>query len=56
MNERFTGHGPEWLGAMLAVWLWTPVAWTWYVFVGASMTVVEAWIFSFVLSPRNPQS
>jgi SSS family solute:Na+ symporter len=44
------------LGAMLAVWLWTPVAWTWYVFVGASMTVVVAWIFSFVLSPRNPQS
>ena len=37
------------LAAMLAVWLWTPIAWTWYAFIGASMTVGVAWVCSFVL-------
>jgi solute:Na+ symporter, SSS family len=41
------------LAAMVAVWLWTTVAWTWYVFVGASMTIGVAWALSLVL-PREP--
>jgi solute:Na+ symporter, SSS family len=37
------------LAAMVVVWGWTPIAWTWYVFVGSSVTVVVAWTLSFIL-------
>jgi SSS family transporter len=43
------------LGAMVAVWLWTPLAWTWYVFVGAFVTMGVAWLLSIVL-PSQPAS
>lgn len=39
--------------SMVAVWLWTPLAWTWYVFVGAFVTVGLAWLLSLVL-PQQP--
>jgi SSS family solute:Na+ symporter len=32
------------LVAMTLVWGWTPVAFTWYVFIGASTTVIVAWL------------
>ena len=38
------------LAAMFAVWLWTPIAWTWYSFIGAGMTVAVAWVLSFVFA------
>lgn len=41
------------LTAMFAVWLWTPIAWTWYSFIGAGMTVGVAWVLSFVLAPSH---
>jgi SSS family solute:Na+ symporter len=41
------------LTAMFAVWLWTPIAWTWYSFIGAGMTVAVAWVLSFVLAPSH---
>jgi SSS family solute:Na+ symporter len=41
------------LGTMFAVWLWTPIAWTWYSFIGAGMTVAVAWVLSFVLAPSH---
>jgi solute:Na+ symporter, SSS family len=37
------------LAAMIGVWGWTPLAWTWYVFVGASVTITVAWLLSLVL-------
>jgi SSS family solute:Na+ symporter len=39
------------LAAMFVVWLRTPIAWTWYAFVGAGVTVVVAWALSFVFAP-----
>jgi len=39
------------LAAMFGVWLWTPIAWTWYSFIGAGMTVAVAWMLSFVFAP-----
>jgi SSS family solute:Na+ symporter len=32
------------LAVMTIVWGWTPIAFTWYVFIGAATTVVVAWI------------
>jgi solute:Na+ symporter, SSS family len=32
------------LAVMTIVWGWTPVAFTWYVFIGAATTVVVAWL------------
>ncbi len=43
------------LAAMLVVWAATPVAWTWYVFIGSSVTVAVAWALSFVLQDANVQ-
>jgi solute:Na+ symporter, SSS family len=43
------------LVAMVIVWGWTPIAWTWYVFVGASVTVVVAWSLSLVLHEATAQ-
>ena len=40
------------LAAMLAVWGLTPVAFTWYVFIGASTTVVTAWALSRLAPAR----
>jgi solute:Na+ symporter, SSS family len=37
------------LVAMVIVWGWTPIAWTWYVFIGSSVTVAVAWTLSFVV-------
>ena len=34
------------LVVMTAVWAWTPVAFTWYVFIGAVTTCVVAWVMS----------
>jgi Na+/proline symporter len=34
------------LVTMTAVWGWTPVAFTWYVFIGAASTVGVAWLLS----------
>jgi len=43
--------------AMSGVWLWTPVAWTWYVFIGASTTVIVACVASLVMpADRVPAS
>jgi UDP-N-acetylglucosamine 1-carboxyvinyltransferase len=32
------------LVVMTVVWGWTPIAFTWYVFIGAATTVAVAWI------------
>jgi SSS family transporter len=40
------------LAAMLAVWGRTPVAFTWYVFIGASTTVATAWTLSRLAPAR----
>jgi SSS family solute:Na+ symporter len=37
------------LATMVVVWLGTAIAWTWYVFIGASVTVTVAWILSFIV-------
>ncbi len=34
--------------AMVGVWLFTPIAWTWYVFIGCTVTVAVAWVVSLV--------
>jgi SSS family transporter len=43
------------LVAMVIVWGWTPIAWTWYVFIGSSVTVAVAWTLSFVVSETQTQ-
>jgi solute:Na+ symporter, SSS family len=40
------------LGAMLAVWGLTTVAFTWYVFIGAATTVATAWTLSRLMPTR----
>jgi solute:Na+ symporter, SSS family len=41
---------------MVVVWGWTPIAWTWYVFIGSSVTVAVAWTLSFVLTEVPPHA
>jgi SSS family solute:Na+ symporter len=41
------------LVVMTVVWGWTPIAFTWYVFIGASTTVAVAWIAHAVVQPRS---
>jgi SSS family transporter len=41
------------LVAMTIIWGWTPVAFTWYIFIGASATVIIAWLAHLVASPRS---
>jgi SSS family solute:Na+ symporter len=41
------------LAAMFVVWLRTPIAWTWYSFIGAGVTVAVAWVLSFVFTPSH---
>jgi hypothetical protein len=36
---------------MTAVWGWTSVAFTWYVFIGAVTTCAVAWLMSRALGP-----
>jgi SSS family solute:Na+ symporter len=36
------------LATMTAVWAWTPIAFTWYVFIGATTTCIVAWLLSRV--------
>jgi Na+/proline symporter len=38
------------LGSMVAVFLATRIAWTWYAFLGSAITFVVAWAASFVLT------
>ncbi len=42
------------MGAMLYIFLATSIAWTWYVFIGSLITVVVAWLASFVLQAELP--
>jgi solute:Na+ symporter, SSS family len=44
------------LATMTIVWAWTPVAFTWYVFIGAAMTCVTAVLLSLVLPPAKAVS
>jgi len=41
------------LAAMTAVWGWTDVAFTWYVFIGAVTTILVAWVLTAVASPAR---
>jgi Na+/proline symporter len=41
---------------MTIVWAWTAVAFTWYVFIGASMTCLTAWLLSTVSPVRVASS
>jgi solute:Na+ symporter, SSS family len=38
---------------MTIVWAWTPVAFTWYVFIGAITTCAVAWVLSLIASPET---
>jgi SSS family solute:Na+ symporter len=38
------------LVTMAVVWGATPIAWTWYVFIGCAVTVTVAWTLSFVVT------
>jgi SSS family transporter len=40
------------LVTMTVVWAWTPVAFTWYVFIGALTTCVVAWVLTQVTGER----
>jgi SSS family transporter len=42
------------MGSMLYIFLATSIAWTWYVFIGSVITVVVAWLASFVLQAELP--
>jgi SSS family solute:Na+ symporter len=39
------------LAVMTVVWAWTPVAFTWYVFIGAVTTCAVAWLLSLTTAP-----
>jgi SSS family solute:Na+ symporter len=41
------------LATMTVVWAWTPVAFTWYVFIGASTTCLSAWLLTFTSGART---
>jgi SSS family transporter len=38
---------------MTVVWAWTPVAFTWYVFIGAITTCAVAWVMSLIASSET---
>ncbi len=40
------------LGCMLAVWVWTPLAWTWYVLAGTAICTVVGYAASLLLGGR----
>jgi SSS family solute:Na+ symporter len=37
--------------AMLSIYLWTPIAWTWYGVIGSGITFLVAWAVSFAFAP-----
>jgi Na+/proline symporter len=41
---------------MTYVWGWTSVAFTWYVFIGATTTCGVAWLLSRVMPPSPPSA
>ena len=41
------------LGVLTWVWTTTPVAWTWYAFLGSSVTALSAWLASLLLPRRR---
>jgi SSS family transporter len=43
------------LAVMIYVWRWTPVAWTWYVFIGTVVTFGVGYIASLLLNPQVGQ-
>ena len=43
------------MGSMLYIFLATNIAWTWYVFIGSLITIVVAWLASFVLQAELPR-
>jgi Na+/proline symporter len=40
---------------MTVVWGWTPLAFTWYIFIGASATVASAWVAHAISPSRSAQ-
>jgi solute:Na+ symporter, SSS family len=44
------------LATMTVVWAWTPVAFTWYVFIGASTTCLTAWLCTIAFTGRTALS
>jgi solute:Na+ symporter, SSS family len=40
------------LATMTVVWAWTPIAFTWYVFVGAATTCLTAWVLTRLSTGR----
>jgi SSS family solute:Na+ symporter len=43
------------LVVMTVIWGWTTVAFTWYVFIGASTTVIVAWMAHVLRGPQTPR-
>jgi solute:Na+ symporter, SSS family len=43
--------------AMLYIYFYTPIAWTWYVFIGSGITLIAAWFASlaFASAPKSRQ-
>lgn len=41
---------------MLYIRFFTPLAWTWYAFVGSLMTLLLAWLLSFIFSREQPRA
>jgi SSS family solute:Na+ symporter len=43
--------------AMLYIYFYTPIAWTWYVFIGSGITLIAAWLASlaFASAPKSRQ-
>ena len=43
------------IGAMLYLFFATKIAWTWYVFIGSTVTLIVAWLASFAFAPRTSE-
>lgn len=41
------------LVVMIYLRFWTPIAWTWYVFIGSLITFLVAWLASYAFSPAS---
>lgn len=41
------------LAGMLYIYFATPIAWTWYVFIGSIVTFIVAWLASFAFTPAS---
>jgi len=37
--------------SMLYIYFFTKIAWTWYVFIGSTITVFSAWLASLLFAP-----